>query len=120
MGEIPMLLDTGADMTSVMPGSGLLSDTDYNRLTGERTWVRGVSGSIRAVRCWAHILFEEDDGAHRLYAIDVVVMPNQRRLRRLPSALGQDILSHWRLVHDPTAAQVYSVVLSADFTVRPP
>ena len=120
MGEIPMLVDTGSDITSVMPGSGLLSDTDYSRLTGERTWIRGVSGSIKAVRCQAHILFEEDDGASRIYLVDVVVMPNQRKLRKLPSVVGQDILSRWRVLHDPAAGELLGTVLSADATFRPP
>ena len=52
--------------------------------------------------------------------IDVVVMPNQRKLRRLPSVVGQDILSCWRFLHDPAAGELLGTVLSADWTVRPP
>ena len=51
--------------------------------------------------------------------IDVVVMPDQEDLRGVHSALGQDILSRWRVLHDPAAGALLGTVLSADWTVRP-
>ena len=51
--------------------------------------------------------------------IDAVVMPDQEDLRGTPSAVGQDILSRWRFLHDPAAGELLGTVLSADWTVRP-
>ena len=78
MGEVEtsFLLDTGAELTSVMPSDGLSLGIDYSQLTGEVVLVWGVSGFIEATIRRAHILFTEDDGTYRLYDIDVVVMPD--------------------------------------------
>ena len=118
--ETSFLLDTGAEITSVMPSDGPSLGIDYSQLTGEVVLIWGVSGFIEATRRRAHILFTEDDGTCRLYDIDVVVMPDQENLRGVPSVVGQDILSCWCFLHDPAAGALLGTVLSADWTVRPP
>ena len=119
--ETSFLLDTGAEITSVMPSDGRSLGIDYSQLTGEVVLIGGVSGFIEATRRRAHILFtEEDDETYRLYDIDVVVLPYLEDLRGVPSVVGQDILSRWRVLHEPTAGTLLATVLSADWTVRPP
>ena len=114
--DIPFLVDTGSEATCVMP----LSDVDYSQLKGKSVTIWGASGFIEATGCRASILFTEDDGTYRLYDVDVVVMPDQENLRGTPSLVGQNILSRWRVLHEPAAGALLATVLSADWTVRPP
>ena len=117
-GPISFLLDTGADETCIMPTDGRRLGIDYGTLTGRKVNIRGVSGSIDIIKRAAFILFTEDVGKVRLYRILIDIMPDETELHGLHSLLGQDILSRWRTVHDPTRGRLQATVLSADRTLR--
>ncbi len=118
-GPISLLLDTGADETCIMPTDGHRLGIDYSTLTGRKVSIRGVSGSIDSIKRPVFILFTEDRGKVRLYRILIDIMPDETKLHGLHSLLGQDILSRWRTVHDPTRERVHATVLSADRTLSP-
>ena len=101
-GPISFLLDTGADETCIMPTDGRRLRIDYGALTGRKVPIRGVSGSIITTKRPALIFFTEDTGKVRVYRIQIDIMPDEPELYGLHSLLGQDILSRWRTVHDPT------------------
>jgi len=118
-GPISFLLDTGADETCIMPTDGWRLGIDYSNLTGRKVSIRGVSGSIDTTRRPLLAFFTEDNGKVRVYRIQVLFMPDEPRLYSLHSLLGQDILSRWRTVHDPTRGRLQATVLSADQTLYP-
>jgi hypothetical protein len=64
----------------------------------------------------ATFLFTEDNGTVRQYNILVSIMPNVSAMLNMPSLLGQDIISRWRTVHDPTGGVLQATVVSADAT----
>ena len=116
-GSIFFLVDTGAEVSPVMPADGHRLFIEYDALSGERASVIGVGGSIRSTLSSALIYFTKNTGKVRLYRTRVTIMPDQPALRRLPSLLGQDILSRWRTVHDPGRGILQATALSADRTL---
>ncbi len=118
-GTISFLLDTGADESCVMPTDGRRLGIDYSSLTGRKVSIRGVSGSIDSIKRPVLVLFAEDTGRVRLYRIEMDIMPDDPGLHGIPSLLGQDILSRWRTVHDPTRGRIQATVISADRTLPP-
>ena len=117
-GSIQFLLDTGADLTAIMPRDGRSLGIDYRRITKWKHRIFGVSGSIKATKRRARIRFTEDNGTTREYSLLVDILPNVRRLKDVPSVLGQDILSRWRTVHSPSERQLHATVLEADLTIQ--
>ena len=118
-GTISFLLDTGADESCVMPTDGRRLGIDYGNLTGRTVSIRGASGSVDSTKRPALVFFAEDTGKVRLYRIQIHIMPDEPALHGIHSLLGQDILSRWRTVHDPTRGRIQATVLSADRTLRP-
>lgn len=118
-GPISFLLDTGADESCVMPTDGLRLGIDYGTLTGRKVRIRGVSGPIESTKRPVLVFFVENTGKVRLYRILINIMPNEPKLHSLHSVLGQDILSRWRTVHDPTRGRIQATVISADRTLAP-
>ncbi|MBI4311799.1 MAG: hypothetical protein HY681_08455 [Chloroflexi bacterium] len=56
----------------------------------------------------------------QLYRLPLAIArPNQHN-QGLPSLLGQDILRHWRTVHDPTDSILEFTVRRSDGTVMLP
>ena len=115
--SVSFLVDTGAEVSSIMPTDGRRLFIDYDALSGEKASIVGVGGSVESIVSPALIYFTEDNGRVRLYRIDVTIMPDLPELHGLPSLLGQDILSRWRTVHDPTRGRLQATALSADRTL---
>lgn len=115
--SVSFLFDTGAEVSSIMPTDGRRLFINYEALTGVRASVIGVGGSIESVVTPALIYFTEQNGRVRLYRVDVSIMPDEPELHGLPSLLGQNVISRWRTVHDPTRGRLEATVLSADRTL---
>lgn len=113
---LPFLFDTGADVSCLMPGDGRRLGIDYRNLRGRTARIQGASGAVNPVTAPATFLFTEDNGTVRQYNILVSIMPNVSAMLNMPSLLGQDIISRWRTVHDPTGGVLQATVVSADAT----
>ena len=111
-GLVYFLLDTGADSTTLMPRDGRSLSIDYSSITDWDDRIFGVSGSIKSTSRQAVIRFTEDDGMPHYYYMDVDILPDVRRIRNVPSILGQDILYHWETIHDPSRGRLSITVRS--------
>ena len=118
---ISFLVDTGADLTSLMPADGHRIGLNYASLRlNQRRTIYGDSGSIRVWWENAFVLLTEADATERTYRIRLQIFPDVPRLQDLDSLLGQEIISRWRMVHDPSKGHLGFTVRSADATRRPP
>ena len=112
--KISFLVDTVADMTTLMPINGQSIGIDYGRLTYPDQVV-GVGGVAQSVRDDAQLIFW-DPGRRRLwvYLIDIDIMAPAPNLVGVPSLLGRDILDRWRMVCDKARDKLTFTVRSAD------
>ncbi len=101
-----------------MPDDSRRFGIDYSRLTGIPSYSRGVGGFVESVQIPAIVMFRETNGLRRFYRLQIDVMPDRRELRETPSLLGQDILAHWRTLHDPTRGTLQATVVAAHGTYR--
>jgi len=132
-------VDTGAEVTCLQPTDWSQWAIDYAQLDGSVRPIIGSGGSTDAKVQRATILFTEDSGLMHLYGQDIFVLSDsaeerdlpskvdedmppgsdQSEERNLPSTLGQDILSYWRLVHDPSRGDLSADVHWAGWTFNP-
>jgi hypothetical protein len=110
------LVDTGCDVTTLMPKDGNGMGLPYDRLRNAQTTV-GVGGPVECCPEAAVLAFYEDGRQIRGYALDVDVMRADGQIAGLPSLLGRDILDCWRMIYAPLAAQLDFEVLKADATI---
>jgi len=114
-GDVEFLLDTGSDRTSLHPLDSLALRVPYAQL-GNPMYFAGIGGSQAYFTADAALLFR-DEIQDRLYFLRVAIArPSQHNLQ-LPSLLGQDILRHWRTIHDPTERALEFTVRRSDGTV---
>lgn len=110
-GSINFLVDTGADATSLhlRDAIKLIGMSGISLLSGEGS-ATGIGGSAKYFKEPTEIVFYHDDNTFEGFQFDLCVArpikswwkPRQRKLRalqlRIPSVLGRDILSEFRLV----------------------
>lgn len=131
-GTFPLLVDTGADNTSLHLRDAIqLLSTKAMRgsikkiwgmirkrfgLLGNPTPIGGVGGTATYLREPAQIIFTHVDGTRQGFLIDLdIVKPanfGSRRLQQqleLPSLLGMDILSQFRMVMECPNNQIFLV-----------
>ena len=117
-GDVEFLVDTGSDRTSLHPLDGWALRIPLSQL-GNPTSLAGIGGSQSYFTADAALLFR-DETQNRLYFLRLAIaQPTQHNLR-LPSLLGQDILRHWRTVHDPTERVLEFTVRRSDGMVMLP
>ena len=93
-GDIEFLVDTGADVTSLMPDDMTKMGVDIQRVKGRYQKVDGVGGEAQYKKTRAILRFQDDEslGHFQEFAIDI----NPTRSKggqQLPSLLGRDILN---------------------------
>ena len=117
--EVTFLVDTGAFASCLAPRDSRRLGIDYGALTGIPSETVGIGGTAPGISIPANAMFAEDNGTRWFYRIliDVIQLPPERS--DMPSLLGQDILAHWRLVHDPAAGLLQAEVRSAYGVYRP-
>ena len=110
------LVDTGCDVTTLMPKDGNGMRLPYDRLRNAQTAI-GVGGPTECCPEAAVLAFYEEGRQIRAYEVDVDVMRPDGQTAGLPSLLGRDILDCWRTIYAPLVAQLDFEVLKADATI---
>lgn len=107
-GHVRFLADTGAARTAILLRDARHLGLDRAFLSGTRTNVTGVGGSVEAVEIASVALALPQDGPPMEINMPVYVIlyagvgeEQRRRLLRLPSLLGRDLLGRFRFTFDP-------------------
>ena len=115
--DITFCVDTGADVTVLMPTDGMRLGVDYARLSGDQESV-GIGGISRNFIEDAIVLFTDPGRYLYAYELNLVVCPPAPEILDVPSLLGRDILNRWRMRYDPTRDKLTFTVVSSDTRVR--
>ena len=115
-GDISFLVDTGSDMSLLLPSDGMRLNIDYGQLGGDEESV-GTSGVSHNFVEPAVVVFSEP--GHFLYAyyIDLLIAPYDAEIMDITSLLGRNILDRWRMTYDPQKKRLVFKVISADAIV---
>lgn len=114
--DISFLVDTGADRSVLLVDDAAKMRIDYSALrVGERTSV-GIGGTTRHYVEPALVTFEEAGKRLHVYEIELAIARSDRKLRRVPSLLGRDILDRWKMSYDPSRGRLTFDVVSTDHT----
>lgn len=111
--HLELLVDTGADATSLHLMDCIGIPYEELRDLSETGGVGGVAGYYSED---AFVVFGDGEGTH-IYSMRVDIAVPTRDNMTLPSLLGQDILRHWRVIHDRPANSLSIDVIRADMTV---
>ena len=113
---VDLLVDTGADCTTLHPRDGILMDTPYGQLIPGAP-ITGMGGIASSYDEPAVVLFQ-DGPFIRVYSIILSIPEPGPHNDRLPSLLGQDVLQSWRMVHDKPGDRLTFTVKHADLGMR--
>ena len=111
--HLELLVDTGADATSLHPMDCIGLPYEVLRDLSETGGVGGVAGYYSED---AFVVFDDGEITH-IYSMRVDIAVPTRNNMTLPSLLGQDILRHWRVIHDRPGNSLSIDVVRADMTV---
>jgi len=115
---VSLCIDTGADRTIIMPGDGYEMRLPYGRLQATSAAV-GVGGRVSMYEEQGLVVFMADDRTKHIDEIRFTIAPNERELDALPSLLGRDIISRWRIDFNPPANELRCEVVTADRNITP-
>ena len=96
--HIPLVFDTGADSTILMPQEGTRFQINYERLRFDGT-ASGMGGVVNHSVVDASISFWSDLAVYN-YRINLLVCPPEENLMAIPSLLGRDVINKWRVTYD--------------------
>ena len=113
-GAVGFLVDTGASVTCLHPRDSIALRLPFDHLERSEHIV-GVGGrSERFLERGTLTFLDSDSTATYVYNLDVRVGKPEQVGSGLPSVLGQDVLSRWLMVHDPTDRRLQFHVRRAD------
>lgn len=112
----PFLLDTGAEITLLMPTDAAALGIDTGNMTPTPHLVSSVGGDTRIYQVSASIMFADRENLY-VYRAELAIAEPGAHNRGLPSLLGRDILNRWRLRYDAPANALDAEVHSADLVV---
>ncbi len=116
--NLSFLVDTGADISTLMPADGLKMGIDYGSLISS-TVVGGMGGYSECFQESAVLGFDEPNrNLLRYYFITLLIPKAQPDLMKLPPILGRDVLDRWHMAYDPSRGTLKFTVRSADHTAR--
>lgn len=111
--RIDFLVDTGSDVTTLSPGDGRRMGVDYSSLSYREPFL-GAGSFHKAATRRAIIIFASEDGTLPVYSVRLSITPYSRRMERLPSLIGTDILHRWRIDWNPAQDRLEFEVISSD------
>lgn len=103
-GVLWLLVDTGADVTVLMPRDSLRLGVDF-RLLSNLTASQGIGGIVRGYHETAAISFYDRRYMYS-YVLNMELAEPLAHNTRLPSLLGRDILGQWRVIVDAPENEV--------------
>lgn len=104
-GEVSFLVDTGADSTVLMPVDADRLGVQYGRLS-ETTTSTGMGGHSEDFLEQAQLVFRDDGDVLHIYDIALVIARRRPDILILPSLLGRDVVSRWRLLMDKSGESI--------------
>ena len=111
--RVRLLVDTGADVTSLHPAD--CEGVPYELLS-DSSETTGVGGTIEYYREPALVTFRDIEvSSLRVYRLFIDIARPTDHNQNIPSLLGQDILRSWRVIHDRLANDLTFEVHLADF-----
>ena len=115
-GPVKFLVDTGADVTCIHPKDGASLFIPYDDLQNGND-VGGIGGLSPRYPEEAILAFRESVGSpvHR-YRVEVKIGKPEDVDQRFPSVLGQDVLQHWRTIHEPALKRVEFHVRTSSYS----
>ena len=114
--NLSFLVDTGADVSTLMPADGLTMGINYQALIDPRI-VGGLGGTSNCFAEDALIAFHEPNrNLIQTYEVTIVIPEVQPSIMKMPSIVGRDILDRWRLNYDPSRGSLIFTVRSAEHT----
>jgi len=115
-GNISFLVDTGADLTTIMPSDGQRLGIDYTKFTNVFS-TTGIDGDAPSYRAPVVLAFLEQNRKKLcFYSVRVALFDPEIQPAPLPSLLGRDILNHWRMVCDNSKRRLTFTVRFADLS----
>lgn len=115
-GDITFLLDTGADVSLIMPKDAHRLGISHEALEPTGGLVRGVGGSSRLYRAEASLMFLDRDNSY-VYQTELAIVEPSEHAEALPSLLGRDILNRWLLRYEAPRNVLEAEVDTADLVI---
>ncbi len=115
--NIDFLVDTGADTTTIHPPDTQTMGINYPQLGPATRPQMGIGGVDYAHEEPAVIAFEDGSLERIYYVITAIPRPSEHNMG-FPSLLGQDIIQHWRMVHDKPRDRLTFTAQRADLSIR--
>jgi hypothetical protein len=115
-GFLWLLIDTGADVSVLMPRDSKRLNIDFHALRNS-TESQGIGGIARAYQETAAISFYD---RHYIYSynIRIEVAAQLAHNSSIPSLLGRDILGQWRVIVDKPENEIRCVPKTWDMRSR--
>ena len=110
--RVNALVDTGAQVTCILPATAHDLGIRAEDLQ-QPTTLRGVGGTATMYQEPAILAFydEATRDIHE-YPADIRIAPGDDRPTSPPSLIGQDILQHWSLRHEPSSGLLHATPLN--------
>lgn len=119
-GPVSFLVDTGSDVSCLMPADGMQLGINYRTLAGPKGNTIGVGGGANPFEFRAVVIFAGNNASVFYYVIKLQVYPRKGKLLPLPSLLGRDVLDRWRMVYDPSKDRLRFTPKSWDLKANAP
>lgn len=112
-GDISFLMDTGADVTCLMPGEATRLAVPYGLLNVAPNPTYGVGGVAAGFVETCYIAFADADNLY-VYQRELHIAPLDPATMSLPALLGRNILDNWQITYRPRIALLSCEVEVAD------
>ena len=116
--EIPFLLDTGAENTSLHLRDAVRTNIPFDLLENKVESV-GIGGSSTYFLETVELAFyDADQMTFQCYRVGLLIAEPSEANAGLPSLLGRDVFNHWYMRFDPSNLRLDFTVRHADYTVE--